>query len=199
MQLVLASSSNYRKALLQRLALPFVSASPEIDETAALAETAHALSDRLALAKAQKLATDFPDALIIGSDQACWCDGRILGKPGTFAVAREQLLHCSGKTAEFHTALALLNTRTGVCMQSHDSFIVKFRTLTVTEIEYYLQQEQPYDCAGSFKAEGLGIALFIGMNGKDFHSLLGLPLISLCQLLREAGLNPLLPPASGSA
>lgn len=198
MQLVLASSSSYRRSLLQRLGLPFVSASPDIDETALPGESVQELTARLARTKAEKLAVTFPAALIIGSDQACLCDSRILGKPGSFASARQQLLHCSGKTAEFHTALALLDTSTGSCALSHDIFKVQFRELGNAEIAFYLQQEQPFDCAGSFKAEGLGIALFKGMEGKDFHSLIGLPLISLCQLLREAGLNPLLPPAAVS-
>lgn len=199
MQLVLASSSSYRKNLLQRLGLPFVSASPEIDESIIPNETVQTLTARLARAKALKLAPDFPAALVIGSDQACLCDKRILGKPGSHTKAIEQLQFCSGKSAHFHTALALLNTKTGECLLSHDIYTVHFRELTLDEIEYYLQQERPFDCAGSFKAEGLGIALFSGMQGQDFHSLIGLPLISLCHLLRQSGLNPLLPPASISA
>lgn len=196
MQLVLASSSSYRKALLQRLGLPFASAAPGIDETPQAAETVAALTQRLALAKARALAPDWPQAWLIGSDQACQVDGRILGKPGNFERAREQLLLCSGKTVEFHTALVLHNSATGKTLSSHDSFKVRFRELTDDEIRFYLHAEQPYDCAGSFKAEGLGIALFEEMSGKDFHSLLGLPLISLCGLLRQAGLNPLQSPVA---
>lgn len=194
MQLVLASSSSYRKALLQRLGLPFASATPGIDETPLAAETASALTQRLALAKARVLAAAWPAAWLIGSDQACQVEGRILGKPGTFERAREQLLLCSGRTVEFHTALVLLNSSSGKVLSSHDVFSVRFRELSEAEITFYLHAEQPYDCAGSFKAEGLGIALFEEMTGKDFHSLLGLPLISLCSLLRQAGLNPLQPP-----
>lgn len=195
MQLVLASSSTYRKALLQRLGLPFASAAPDIDETPLQGEAVNALTQRLALGKARALAPQWPNAWLIGSDQACQVDSHILGKPGSFDRAREQLLLCSGRTVEFHTALTLFNSSHGTVLCSHDVFTVRFRTLTEQEISFYLQAEQPYDCAGSFKAEGLGIALFEEMAGKDFHSLLGLPLISLCNLLRQAGLNPLQPQA----
>lgn len=195
MQLVLASSSSYRKALLQRLGLPFATATPGIDETPESGEAVAALTQRLALAKARALAAAWPKAWLIGSDQACQVDGRILGKPGSFERARDQLLQCSGRSVEFHTALALLDSSSGTVLGSHDVFSVRFRRLTDEEITFYLHTEQPYDCAGSFKAEGLGIALFEEMAGKDFHSLLGLPLISLCELLRQAGLNPLQPPA----
>lgn len=198
MQLVLASSSPYRKALLQRLGLPFASASPDVDETPLPDETVQALTRRLATAKARALAAPWPEALLIGSDQACAVAGRILGKPGSFERACEQLALCAGQRVDFHTALALLDTRNGELRHAHDVFSVQFRPLVPDEIRYYLQTEQPWDCAGSFKAEGLGIALFETMEGKDFHSLLGLPLISLCGLLREAGLNPLLPVSAGS-
>lgn len=195
MQLVLASSSPYRKALLQRLGLPFACASPGIDETPLPGETVDMLTQRLALAKAQALAPCWPAAWLIGSDQACQVDGRILGKPGDFERARAQLQLCSGRNVEFHTALVLFDSRSGRVLRSHDIFSVRFRVLPEAEICHYLETEQPYDCAGSFRAEGLGIALFEEMSGKDFHSLLGLPLISLCELLREAGLNPLRPAA----
>lgn len=196
MQLVLASSSPYRKSLLLRLGIPFDCCSPEVDETPLSGETVEDLVQRLALAKASALAARFPAALIIGSDQACWCAGHILGKPGNLASARQQLLACSGKQAVFHTALTVLNTQTGTSVHSHDIYKVNFRTLELAEIDFYLTTEQPFDCAGSFKAEGLGIALFDAMEGKDFHSLLGLPLISLCGLLRGCGLNPLAAVAS---
>lgn len=195
MQLILASSSPYRRSLLQRLGLPFEAASPEIDEMPQPGEDAAALSQRLALAKARALAGHFPQALIIGSDQVCACQGMLLGKPGSFAAAQSQLQHCSGQWAQFYTALVLLDNRSGQYQHSSDRFGVKFRNLERAEIDAYLQREQPFDCAGSFKAEGLGIALFDAMEGADFHSLLGLPLLSLCRLLREAGLNPLLPDA----
>jgi MAF protein len=197
MQLVLASSSPYRRALLQRLSLPFECASPDVDETPQAGEDALQLSVRLAEAKARALAPRFPAALLIGSDQCCQVDGQVLGKPGDFARARDQLRLCSGKRADFHTALALYDSASRRLLTSQDVFSVQFRSLDDAEISYYLQAEQPYDCAGSFKAEGLGIALFDGMSGKDFHSLLGLPLISLCELLRQAGINPLQTGAAG--
>jgi septum formation protein len=130
--------------------------------------------------------------MIIGSDQACLCGTSILGKPGNLTGARSQLQACSGKKVDFYTGLALFNSATGVQQYRLEVFSVFFRDLTEAEIENYLQKEQPFDCAGSFKAEGLGISLFERMEGNDFHSLIGLPLISLCDLLRDAGLNPLL-------
>jgi septum formation protein len=192
MQLILASSSPYRRALLSRLGLPFISASPEIDETPVPGETVQGLVERLALGKANALAGKYPDALIIGSDQACLCGTTILGKPGNLACARAQLQACSGKQVDFYTGLVLLDSESGAHQYKLDVFSVVFRTLTEAEIENYLQRERPFDCAGSFKAEGLGISLFEKMEGADFHSLIGLPLISLCDLLRKAGLNPLL-------
>jgi septum formation protein len=197
MQLVLASSSPYRRALLQRLGLPFSSASPDVDETPQPGEDVAALTQRLALAKARALAAAWPQALLIGSDQACAVEGQILGKPGNFERARAQLQLCAGRRVDFHTALVLLDSSSGQVRSRHEVFSVCFRPLTEAEIAHYLEIEQPWDCAGSFKAESLGIALFESMQGKDFHSLLGLPLISLCDLLREAGLNPLLPAPPG--
>ena len=195
--LVLASSSPRRRELLARIGVvPARIASPDIDETPHPGEPVAALTQRLALGRARALAQAWPKALLIGSDQACQVDGNILGKPGSFERAREQLQLCSGKTVEFHTALVLLDSRQDKALSSHDVFSVRFRTLSDGEISHYLHTEQPYDCAGSFKAEGLGIALFEEMAGNDFHSLLGLPLISLCSLLRQAGLNPLLPPTA---
>ncbi len=191
MELILASSSPYRRALFARLGFAFISASPSLDETPLPDETVEALVERLALAKAKALSAKYPKALIIGSDQACLCGTSILGKPGNLANARSQLRTCSGKKVDFYTGLALFNSTTGVQQYKLDIFSVVFRKLTEAEIENYLQREQPFDCAGSFKAEGLGISLFERMEGKDFHSLIGMPLISLCDLLREAGLNPL--------
>jgi septum formation protein len=191
--LVLASSSPYRRSLLQRLALPFTWASPAIDESPLPGEAIVQLTQRLAQTKAQALSSQFPQALLIGSDQACAIEGssQILGKPGNFAAAEKQLVDCSGKTVCFHTSLVLLNSQTQQLWRSHDEYRVHFRALNADEISYYLQQEQPYDCAGSFKAEGLGITLFQSLEGKDFHSLIGLPLLSLCELLRQAGVDPL--------
>jgi len=199
MQLVLASSSPYRRALLARLNLPFATSSPDIDETALQGEDAVALVLRLALAKARALAPRFPDALIIGSDQACQFDEQVLGKPHTFERAREQLLACSGRRVDFHTALVLFDTRTGLWQQAVELYSVTFRELSLPEIEHYLRTEQPYDCAGSFKVEGLGIALFSALEGRDYHSLIGLPLLQLCAMLRQAGLNPLQPALPVSA
>ncbi len=192
MQLVLASSSPYRRALLTRLGLPFTCGIPAVDETPLPDETIQALVERLAIKKARALAVEFPEALIIGSDQACICGTTILGKPGDMANARLQLQACSGKRVDFYTSLVLLNSATGAWQQKLDIYSVSFRTLEDAEIENYLTLEQPFDCAGSFKAEGLGITLFDKMAGNDFHSLIGLPLISLCDLLRVAGINPLL-------
>ncbi len=192
MQLVLASSSSYRRALLTRLGLPFTSTSPDINETPMASESAYALVERLALGKAKALVDKYPQALIIGSDQACVCGTTIMGKPGEITRARLQLQTCSGKQVDFYTGLVLFNSATGSWQQSVDIFSVTFRVLGENEIENYLQLEQPFDCAGSFKAEGLGISLFEKMVGNDFHSLIGLPLISLCNMLRQAGINPLL-------
>lgn len=193
MQLVLASSSPYRRALLEQLRLPFVCASPGVDERPHPGETVAALVKRLALAKAQALAKTFPEALIIGSDQACALDGRILGKPGNAENARAQLQACSGRRVTFHTGLALYDTRKQAAQQGVDTYTVQFRNLSAEEIARYVELERPYDCAGSFKVEGLGITLFSALEGKDFNSLIGLPLLSLCAMLRAAGLNPLAP------
>ena len=193
--LVLASSSPYRRLLLERLRLPFVWASPDVDETPLVGEEVAAMTLRLATSKARALAERHPDSLIIGSDQACVREDSttIVGKPGNFEKARQQLLAASGHSVSFHTALVLLNTTTDILQSTHDVFTVRFRELTDAEICRYLQLEQPWDCAGSFKAEGLGITLFTGMSGNDFHSLIGLPLINLCKLLRQNGLDPLTP------
>ncbi|HWK54926.1 MAG TPA: Maf family protein [Hyphomicrobiales bacterium] len=192
MQLVLASSSPYRKALLERLCLPFVCANPDIDEQPRPNEKGPALAARLALEKARALVPRFPDALIIGSDQVCVRGNNLTGKPGTRAAAQAQLEASSGRWVEFHTAVVLLDARSGRHRSAQDLYRIKFRRLSTQEIAAYLDREQPYDCAGSFKAEGLGISLFEHMEGRDFHSLIGLPLISLCHLLREAGVNPLI-------
>lgn len=191
MQLVLASSSRYRRALLEQLRLPFTCASPDVDETPLPGEAVSDLVARLALAKARALAPQYPDALIIGSDQACALDGRILGKPGDAERARAQLQACSGRRVTFHTGLALYDVRNGTAQQDVDAFTVQFRTLRADEIARYVELEQPFDCAGSFKVEGLGIALFSALDGKDYNSLIGLPLISLCTMLRAAGVDPL--------
>jgi MAF protein len=197
MQLVLASSSRYRRALLEQLRLPFTCASPDIDETPLPDETVPTLVARLALAKARALAARFPDSLIIGSDQACALDGRILGKPRHAENARAQLQACSGRRVTFHTGLVLYDTRNADFQRSIDTYTVHFRDLSAAEIARYVELEQPFDCAGSFKVEGLGITLFSALEGSDFNSLIGLPLLSLCAMLRTAGLNPLAPVSAG--
>lgn len=189
--LVLASSSRYRQALLGKLGLPFTAASPDIDESPLPGETPRALVERLAAAKARALTTRFPHHLIIGSDQVACLDERILGKPGTGAAACEQLRLASGRSVEFLTGLCLLDSASGVEHTLTEPFQVHFRTLTETQIARYVEREQPLDCAGSFKSEGLGIALFERLEGNDPNSLIGLPLISLISLLEQAGVTVL--------
>lgn len=183
--LLLASSSPYRRELLERLRLPFTHASPAIDETRQAAEGAHALVRRLAEQKARALAGSHPHHLIIGSDQVAVLDQQILGKPHDFATARQQLLAASGRSVSFLTGLALLNTASGRCQVDAVEFIVHMRTLDPATVDRYLQAEQPYDCAGSFKAEGLGVSLFRRTEGDDATSLVGLPLIRLVDMLLE--------------
>ncbi len=190
-QLVLASTSPFRKALLERLGQPFSTASPDTDETRRPNETAHALVERLSEGKARAVASQFPDALIIGSDQVAVLGEEILGKPGTHDRAIEQLTAASGNEVLFLTGLCLLNTTTGQAQVEVVPFTVKFRSLTTRQIENYLRREQPYNCAGSFKSEGLGIALFEAMKGEDPNALVGLPLIRLITLLNNEGVDVL--------
>ncbi|WP_438281327.1 Maf family protein [Pseudomonas alabamensis] len=187
--LLLASSSTYRRDLLQRLHLPFDWASPDIDEGRLGDEPAEALVRRLAAAKARALAATHPAHLIIGSDQVAVLGERILGKPHTFERAREQLLAASGRAVTFLTGVALLNSATGQCQIDCVPFTVTLRELDSAQVERYLQAEQPYDCAGSFKAEGLGVSLFRDTQGSDATSLIGLPLIRLVQMLAEEGIS----------
>ncbi|WP_263224095.1 Maf family protein [Pseudomonas alabamensis] len=187
--LLLASSSTYRRDLLQRLHLPFDWASPDIDEGRLGDEPAEALVRRLAAAKARALAATHPAHLIIGSDQVAVLGERILGKPHTFERAREQLLAASGRTVTFLTGVALLNSATGQCQIDCVPFTVTLRELDSAQVERYLQAEQPYDCAGSFKAEGLGVSLFRDTQGSDATSLIGLPLIRLVQMLAKEGIS----------
>ena len=187
--LVLASSSPYRRELLSRLGLAFSYASPDIDESPLPGEAVSQLVQRLSRCKTEALAAQNPAALIIGSDQAALLDNTILGKPGNHEAALAQLRAASGRTIEFHTGLCLLNTGSGNCQLTEEVFSVQFRQLDEDEIERYLRAEQPYDCAGSFKAEGLGISLFEGFAGRDPNSLIGLPLIALCGFLRVEGLE----------
>lgn len=190
--LILASSSPARQSLLQKLSLPFIAVAPDIDETPLEGETAQALVVRLAQAKAHALAGHYPDRLIIGSDQVCVMNDRIVGKPHSVDNAVAQLMAASGKRITFYTGLALLNSGTEACQYCCETFSVDFRILTEQEIRRYVEKEQPLYCAGSFKSEGLGITLFEGMSGRDPNALVGLPLIALCDMLRREGRNPLL-------
>jgi len=189
--LILASTSRYRAELLGKLGLEFSARAPDVDETPRPGESAEALVQRLAEAKARAVAVSAPQALVIGSDQVAVCRGRTLGKPGTEARARAQLAELAGQQVLFLTGLCLLDSATGVLQSAIDTTRVTFRPLTAGEIEAYVAREQPLDCAGSFKSEGLGIALFEAIEGKDPNALIGLPLIDLCRMLRNAGVSVL--------
>ncbi|HDS2183943.1 Maf family protein [Klebsiella aerogenes] len=190
--LLLASTSPWRRMLLEKLSLPFECAAPEVDETPLPGESARQLVVRLAQAKAQALASRFPQHLIIGSDQVCVLDGEITGKPHTEENAHRQLRKASGTIVTFYTGLALYNSANGHLQTECEPFDVHFRHLSDQEIEAYIRKENPLQCAGSFKSEGLGITLFERLEGRDPNSLVGLPLIALCQMLRWEGFNPLL-------
>jgi septum formation protein len=185
-RLVLASTSPYRRALLERLGLAFEVAAPNCDETPLPSESPAETASRLAVIKARSL--QYPDALIIGSDQVASSGGVRLDKPGDHGTATRQLRTLSGKVAEFHTAIALLDARSGKVEQTVVPCRVTFRTLDERTIQEYLRREQPYDCAGSAKAEGLGIALIARIESDDPTSLIGLPLIALTGMLGRAGL-----------
>jgi len=191
MQIVLGSTSPFRRELLGRLGLPFTTAAPDIDESAQSGETPEALVRRLAEAKARAVAADHPTALIIGSDQVAVNGGRVLGKPGGHEQAVAQLREASGRRVVFLTGLCLLNAASGRSQLDVVPFHVHFRTLTDGQIEGYLQRETPYNCAGSFKSEGLGIALFHRLEGEDPNALVGLPLIRLIDMLQAEGVDPL--------
>ena len=185
---MLASTSPYRRELLGRLGLPFTSARPDADESALPGESAEALVARLAESKARSVARHHPEALVIGSDQVAVLDGEIIGKPGTPERAREQLARTSGRSVRFLTGLCLLDTASGESQVLVEPFTVHFRELDAASIARYVAAEQPYDCAGSFKSEGLGITLFARLEGDDPNSLIGLPLIRLVDLLAESGI-----------
>ena len=191
-ELILASTSPYRKMLLDKLGLPFESAAPNVDELALPGETPRSLVLRLAQAKAQALAARYPNHLIIGSDQVCVLDGEITGKPHTEENARLQLKKASGNVVTFYTGLALYNSANGQLQTECEPFDVHFRHLSEQEINVYIRKESPLNCAGSFKSEGLGIALFDRLEGRDPNTLVGLPLIALCKMLRREEFNPLL-------
>lgn len=186
--LVLGSTSRYRRELLQRLALPFEVAAPEVDETPLPGEAPRALALRLALAKARAVAQQHPEAVVIGSDQVADLAGEPLGKPGQHERAVQQLRKMRGQTVVFQTAVAVACAATGFEQMDLAPVEVRFRELTDAEIERYLRAEQPYDCAGSAKSEGLGIALLDAIHSDDPTALIGLPLIRTCRMLRAAGL-----------
>lgn len=187
--LVLASSSPYRRELLTRLRLPFTWSAPQIDESRRPDEDAEALVRRLSLEKAQALSASHPQHLIIGSDQVAVLGSQIIGKPHTLERAREQLLAASGNSVTFLTGLTLLNSATRQQQTDCIPFTVHFRALSEAQIMRYLTAEQPFDCAGSFKAEGLGISLFRSTEGSDSNSLIGLPLIRLVDMLQASGID----------
>lgn len=187
--LVLASTSPFRRELLARLRLPFVTVSPRVDEATLPDESAFATAVRLAEAKARAPLQEYPDALIIGSDQVAELNGKHIGKPLTHENAVRQLRFMRGKSVSFHTALALLNGQTGYLQTQVVQTIVRFRDLSDAQIDAYLVREQPYDCAGSAKSEGLGIALIAAMTGSDPNALIGLPLIELVTMLTNEGVE----------
>lgn len=191
MKLVLASTSPYRRELLTRLGLDFETAAPNTDETRLPGETPKQLVRRLAEAKARAVAQDFPNGLIIGSDQVAVLGDRILGKPGDHATAIQQLTAACGRRVTFLTGLCLYNRGSERCQVDVVPYTVEFRALNAVQIENYLRREQPYNCAGSFKSEGLGISLFRRMEGEDPNALIGLPLIRLIDMLTAEGVNVL--------
>lgn len=192
-KIILASSSKYRRTLLNQLGLSYDSVSPEIDETPAKDESPAALVHRLAYEKAKVVAVRQPNAITIASDQVACIDNTILTKPGNRDNAIAQLSQCSGQTVTFYTSLCVLLPEQEFEKTIVEPFIVGFRDLTQKQIEGYVDREQPFDCAGSFKSEGLGIALFKFLNGRDTNTLVGLPLIELTAILFELGVDVLEP------
>jgi MAF protein len=195
MKIILASSSAYRQSILQKLHIPFSFTAPDIDESPIDGESISAQVARLAKNKALAIATEIMNmnSYVIGSDQLASFNGKVLGKPGDFTTARQQLLMFSGQTVKFYTGLCLVHSTTKQIApqieQTVETFDVKFRTLSEKQISTYLQIEQPYDCAGSFKCEGLGIALFESLDGRDPNSLIGLPLIALIDLFTNMSVD----------
>ena len=191
MDIVLASSSPYRKQLLKRIIQQFHSASPDIDESQHAHESFKEMAERLSISKARALAARFPNSLIIGSDQVACIEEHILRKPLNKQTNFEQLKSCQGKTAFFHTGLCLLNTATGKYQSSVESYQTQFRVLSNKQLMNYIEIEKAYDCAGGFKMEGLGIALFEKIQGDDPNILIGLPLIRLISMLSHEGIEVL--------
>ena len=194
--LVLASTSPFRRELLSKLGLPFATAAPDIDESPLPDEEPESLVKRLSLEKAKAVAADYPRALIIGSDQVACVDDKILGKPGSHQKAMQQLKLTSGKTVTFMTGLTLYDAASGNSKTRCETVRVHFRKLTDSQIDNYLQREQPYNCAGSFKSEALGIALFSKLECEDPNALIGLPLIRLIEMLGQFGVDVLSFPTS---
>src|SRR5450830_70648 len=190
-KLILGSTSPYRRELLDRLRIPFEVAAPDVDETPQPAETPKQLACRLAMAKARAVAAQFPACVVIGSDQVADLDGQALGKPGNHTRAVAQLQQMRGKTVIFQTAVAVVCQETGFAQMDLAQVKVKFRALSDAEIEAYLRAETPYDCAGSAKSEGLGIALLEAIDNDDPTALVGLPLIRTCRMIQAAGVKVL--------
>ena len=190
-KLILGSTSPYRRELLERLRIPFDVAAPAVDETPQPHETPQQLACRLAMSKARAVAAQFPDCVVIGSDQVAELDGQALGKPGHHARALAQLQQMSGKTLNYQTAVAVVCLETGFAQMDLAQVKVKFRPLSDTQIEAYLRAETPYDCAGSAKSEGLGIALLEAIENDDPTALVGLPLIRTCRMIEAAGIKVL--------
>ena len=188
-KIILASSSPYRKELLKRLDITFTTVSPEVNERYFQDELISDYVLRLAKTKAESIVSKNDSSLIIAADQALQCDKKILGKPGNYNKAKEQLIFMSNRSLTFYTGLCLINTETKIIEKDVVSFRVDFRKLTESEIENYLVKEKPYDCVGSFKSEKLGISLLKKMNGDDPTALIGLPLIRLCKMLRNQGVD----------
>jgi septum formation protein len=188
-ELILASTSAYRRSLLERLGIPFVALPPQTPEDPVAGELPPDRAVRLAVAKAQAIASQRPDAVVIGSDQVAAVGSKILDKPGDAARCRAQLTAASGSSARFHTACAVIAPRAGIRMVHIDTTTVLFRSLSAAEIERYVQRERPFDCAGGFRAEGLGISLFESIESHDPTALIGLPLIWLACALRRAGFS----------
>jgi septum formation protein len=190
--IILGSTSPFRKELMEKLQIDFITDSPDIDETRLETESPEEMVRRLSVGKAKKVAENHPNALIIGSDQCAVLEGEVMGKPGNHENAFQQLSKSSGKRVTFYTGLCLLDSETNEYQLDCVPFYVTFRDLSEAEIHNYLHLDQPYNCAGSFKSEGLGITLFSKMQGDDPSTLIGLPLIRLCEMLRQHGVN--LPP-----
>jgi septum formation protein len=191
MKIILASSSSYRQSILKKLHIPFTCVAPNIDESSVLTESISDQVARLAKEKAFTISTqkDYVNSYVIGSDQLASFNGQVLGKPGDFATAKQQLLMFSGQTVRFYTGLCLVHSAKDQLSQIVETFDVTFKTLTEKQVCTYLQIEQPFDCAGSFKCEGLGIALFESLDGRDPNTLIGLPLIALMDLFKSMSVD----------